>query len=110
VKHIIPDAKWRGIAPLAMRFFLGKHYAAMLGIKPSWRLWDAVRFNLLFFVLKILGLGEHHSRLLQVLISSFSNSFIQGLALYFNHYKNVQFSIPPSLKGAWGLENDNITS
>jgi ER-bound oxygenase mpaB/B'/Rubber oxygenase, catalytic domain len=106
VKHIIPDAKWRGIAPLAMRFFLGKHYAAMLGIKPSWRLWDAVRFNLLFFVLKILGLGEHHSHVLRVLISSFSNSLIQALTLSFNHYKNVQFSIPPSLKGAWGLENE----
>ncbi|MFY7998479.1 MAG: oxygenase MpaB family protein [Candidatus Kapaibacteriota bacterium] len=104
IEAIIPIKDWKGIAPYAMEFFLGKKYAKMLGIKASWLSWNHLRFALTLWLIKCVSKEEQQSYLLQAIISSFGKVVMQGLVLYFNDYKKVQFDVPPSLRGAWGLD------
>jgi hypothetical protein len=104
VEAIIPINDWKGIAPYAIKFFLGKPYAKMLGIKASWLSWNQLRFSLTLWLIKCVSKEEQRSYLLQAIIGSFGKVVMQGLVLYFNDYKKVQFDVPPSLRRAWGLD------
>jgi hypothetical protein len=104
VEYLIPSSTWKDVVPAAMKFFLGRKYAKMLGIKQPFFSLNTLRFALIHAAFWLLGLGEQHSRFLQGIIKALSKDVIQGLVLYFNHYKKVQFDIPPSLRGEWKLE------
>lgn len=103
IEYIIPAKHWKGIAPIMMKFFLGKKYAKMLSIRTRCFSLNTVRFALVRFALTILGFGEQHSRVVQGIVSLVGNDVIQGLVLYFNDYKQIQFSLPLSLRETWKL-------
>lgn len=104
VEAIIPLKDWKGIAPYTMEFFLGKKYAKMLGIKASCFSWNQIRFSITLWLMKCISKEEQQSFLFQAIISSFGKVVMQGLVLYFNEYKQVQFDVPPSLRGSWRLD------
>lgn len=103
VEAIIPLQHWKGIAPFAMEFFLGKKYAKMLGIKASCFSFNELRFRLTLWLVKLLSKEEQQSYLVQAIVTAFGKALMQGLVLYFNEYKKVQFDVPPSLRGAWKM-------
>lgn len=104
VEAIIPLKDWKGIAPYTMEFFLGKKYAKMLGIKASCFSWNQIRFSITLWLMKCISKEEQQSFLFQAIISAFGKAVMQGLVLYFNEYKQVQFDVPPSLRGSWRLD------
>jgi hypothetical protein len=110
LEYIVPAKRWKGVAPIAMEFFLGKEHAALLGVKPAWFSWNTIRFALVYCVLWLVGFVQQHTHFLQGVISALARDLMQGLTLYFNDYKQVRFDIPPSLRGAWGLETPKKNS
>jgi hypothetical protein len=110
IEHIIPNKRWKGFAPIAIRFFLGDHYATMLGIKPSLStlsLWSLL-FTILHFILYSLGITDQKSRLMRALVKPLGKVVMNGLLLHAHDYKKVMFWIPPSLSGAWHLDGSAI--
>ena len=64
-----------------------------------------------FFVGKISDMEEH--ALIQRVSSYINKKMLEGIIHHYNHGKKVQFFIPPSLQGDWGLANewvDELTS
>ncbi|MBB6461116.1 oxygenase MpaB family protein [Flammeovirga kamogawensis] len=105
LKAVIPGEEFDGFPEAFMRFLLGDDLADIVGLDKH----SSTKSTLVIkAVCKVFQIADHQkdeSKLICAISERFNMLILQGVLNYFYKGQSVEFTIPPSLRKKWKIDN-----
>lgn len=87
-----------------MQLQIGKRKARLIGVTEKAPWWMRAMYRVMRFFLRVRDAADNRSWLLRKISEEFSKRLLRALVFVYNDGKKIQFDMPPSLRGSWGLD------
>lgn len=104
--YLMPGPVLRHFPSVMIPYLVGDKVADDLGVKKHSGFFYRILFHLMCITFREISFLEEKSKGFRRLAQKSSRHLLQKLVLEHNDYKKVRFSLPPSLKENWQLENE----
>ncbi|MCC5944515.1 MAG: DUF2236 domain-containing protein [Bernardetiaceae bacterium] len=101
LEHITPGTAFDFYPQILVRYLLGDEVADIIGIKKFPDRFERLLQNMTIAIFGRVDKVMNRDGLIAKLAKAFNTKLLEGMINYFNHDKQINFYIPPSLQEDW---------